>query len=216
MPRRDGPAATGASGAAARGRPDDPVGGTGRATRVGTSARCSGSAATLGRRWRIGLGVAGVGGRLRRLDPGVGSVATRATRSSRRRRPRSGRWRTCGPTARCRPTSWASVQRIPIGYAISVAIGDRARHRHRHVRLGRGVPRAADRVPPLHPGHRAHCRCSCCGSGIGESPKIWLIVVGTVFFNILMVADVARAVPRELLNAVVHAGRRPAARSCAG
>jgi NitT/TauT family transport system permease protein len=37
--------------------------------------------------------------------------------------------------------------------------------------------------------------------GIGESPKIALIALGTVFFNILMVADVARAVPRELLEA---------------
>ena len=45
--------------------------------------------------------------------------------------------------------------------------------------------------------------------GIGESPKITLIVVGTVFFNILMVADVARLVPRELLNAVGDARRRP-------
>ena len=42
--------------------------------------------------------------------------------------------------------------------------------------------------------------------GIGESPKITLIVVGTVFFNILMVADVARAVPRELLNASATLG----------
>ena len=31
--------------------------------------------------------------------------------------------------------------------------------------------------------------------GIDEAPKITLIVVGTVFYNILMVADVARAVP---------------------
>jgi NitT/TauT family transport system permease protein len=37
--------------------------------------------------------------------------------------------------------------------------------------------------------------------GIGESPKITLIVVGTVFYNILMIADVARSVPRELINA---------------
>ncbi len=37
--------------------------------------------------------------------------------------------------------------------------------------------------------------------GIGETPKIWLIVVGTVFYNILMIADVARSVPRELINA---------------
>jgi NitT/TauT family transport system permease protein len=45
--------------------------------------------------------------------------------------------------------------------------------------------------------------------GIGESPKITLIVVGTVFFNILMVADVARNVPRELLEAsyTLGAGR---------
>jgi NitT/TauT family transport system permease protein len=37
--------------------------------------------------------------------------------------------------------------------------------------------------------------------GIGESPKVTLIVVGTVFYNILMIADVARSVPRELINA---------------
>ena len=32
----------------------------------------------------------------------------------------------------------------------------RARHRDRHLRVGRGVLRAADRVPALHPGQRAH------------------------------------------------------------
>jgi len=42
--------------------------------------------------------------------------------------------------------------------------------------------------------------------GIGESPKVWLIVVGTVFFNILMIADAARAVPRELINAAYTLG----------
>jgi NitT/TauT family transport system permease protein len=36
--------------------------------------------------------------------------------------------------------------------------------------------------------------------GIDAAPKIALIVAGTVFYNILMVADVARAVPRELIN----------------
>jgi NitT/TauT family transport system permease protein len=36
--------------------------------------------------------------------------------------------------------------------------------------------------------------------GIDSAPKIALIVAGTVFYNILMVADVARAVPRELVN----------------
>jgi NitT/TauT family transport system permease protein len=37
--------------------------------------------------------------------------------------------------------------------------------------------------------------------GIDESPKVALIIAGTVFFNILMVADVARNVPRELITA---------------
>jgi NitT/TauT family transport system permease protein len=42
--------------------------------------------------------------------------------------------------------------------------------------------------------------------GIGESPKITLIVVGTVFFNILMVFDVVRNVPRELVAAASTLG----------
>jgi NitT/TauT family transport system permease protein len=45
--------------------------------------------------------------------------------------------------------------------------------------------------------------------GIDEAPKITLIVVGTVFFNILMIADVARNVPKELIEAsyTLGAGR---------
>ena len=35
--------------------------------------------------------------------------------------------------------------------------------------------------------------------GIDEPPKIALIIAGTVFYNILMIADVARGVPRELI-----------------
>jgi NitT/TauT family transport system permease protein len=44
--------------------------------------------------------------------------------------------------------------------------------------------------------------------GIDEAPKITLIVLGTVFFNILMVADVARGVPRELIEAAYTLGAR--------
>jgi NitT/TauT family transport system permease protein len=45
--------------------------------------------------------------------------------------------------------------------------------------------------------------------GIDETPKVALIIAGTVFFNILMVADVARSVPRELITAsyTLGAGR---------
>ena len=44
--------------------------------------------------------------------------------------------------------------------------------------------------------------------GIDESPKITLVVLGTVFYNILMVADVARNVPRELIEASYTLGAR--------
>jgi NitT/TauT family transport system permease protein len=42
--------------------------------------------------------------------------------------------------------------------------------------------------------------------GIGEAPKVTLIVLGTVFFNVLMVFDVARSVPRELIDAASTLG----------
>ncbi len=42
--------------------------------------------------------------------------------------------------------------------------------------------------------------------GIEEAPKIALIVVGTVFYNLLMVADVARAVPNELVKSAYTLG----------
>src|SRR3954468_9084231 len=42
--------------------------------------------------------------------------------------------------------------------------------------------------------------------GIDEAPKVALILVGTVFYNALMVADVARAVPSPLINAAYTLG----------
>jgi NitT/TauT family transport system permease protein len=35
--------------------------------------------------------------------------------------------------------------------------------------------------------------------GIDEGPKVALVIAGTVFFNIVMIADVARLVPREMI-----------------
>ena len=52
-------------------------------------------------------------------------------------------------------------------------------------------------------------RCSCSGSASTRPPKVALIIVGTVFYNILMIADVARGVPRELIAHLVHARRGP-------
>lgn len=44
--------------------------------------------------------------------------------------------------------------------------------------------------------------------GIGESAKITLLFIGTVFFNTVMSADVAAQVPKELINASYTLGAR--------
>jgi NitT/TauT family transport system permease protein len=104
---------------------------------------------------------------------------------------------------------WASVQRVAIGYSISIAIG---------TVLGVAIGSFASFEAFLEPqiGFLRYIPATALTPlfllwlGIDESPKIWLIVAGTVFYNILMVADVARNVPRELLNAsyTLGAGRR--------
>jgi NitT/TauT family transport system permease protein len=103
----------------------------------------------------------------------------------------------------------ASLQRVAIGYSISIVIG---------VVLGIGIGSFASFEAFLEPqiGFLRYIPATALTPlfllwlGIDESPKIWLIVAGTVFYNILMVADVARNVPRELLNAsyTLGAGRR--------
>ena len=99
----------------------------------------------------------------------------------------------------------ASLRRIGIGYSISMVIGVvlgvliasfRSIEGFSEAQIGllRYIPAGA--LTPLF----------LIWMGIEETPKIALIVVGTVFFNILMVADVARAVPQELVNAASTLG----------
>lgn len=99
----------------------------------------------------------------------------------------------------------ASLRRIGIGYAISIALG---------VVFGLLIGTFVA-VESFFEPQFGFLRYIPAGAltpllllwlGIGESPKITLIVVGTVFFNILMVADVVRLVPRELLNASATLG----------
>jgi NitT/TauT family transport system permease protein len=102
----------------------------------------------------------------------------------------------------------ASLRRIGIGYSISVALGVAV-----GIPLGTFPSTRAFLEPQF--GFLRYIPATALTPvfllwlGIDESPKIWLIVVGTVFFNILMIADVARAVPRELINAsyTLGAGR---------
>ncbi len=99
----------------------------------------------------------------------------------------------------------ASVRRIAIGYSISMLLG---------VAIGVVVAgfRSAESFLEPQMGLLRYIPASALTPlflvwlGIDESPKITLIVVGTVFFNILMVADVARAVPQEEVDAAYTLG----------
>ena len=99
----------------------------------------------------------------------------------------------------------ASLTRVGIGYGISLGIGIVL-----GVLIGTFVSAESFFEPQI--GFLRYIPASALTPllllwlGIGESPKITLIVVGTVFYNILMVADVVRAAPRELLDASATLG----------
>ena len=104
---------------------------------------------------------------------------------------------------------WASFQRVLIGYGISVAIGIVI-----GILIGSFASAESFLEPPIaflrYIPATALIPLFLLWLGLDESPKIWLIVVGTVFYNILMTADVARSVPRQMLQAsyTLGAGRR--------
>lgn len=103
----------------------------------------------------------------------------------------------------------ASLRRVVIGYSISVTIG---------VVLGLliGSFRSAEAYFEPQIGFLRYIPATALlplflfWLGIDETPKVALIVAGTVFYNVLMVADVVRNVPRELIFAsyTLGAGRR--------
>lgn len=95
---------------------------------------------------------------------------------------------------------WASSRRILFGYSISMGIGvvlGVAIGSLRSVEAAMGAPIGFLRYIPA----TALTPLLMMWLGIDEAPKITLIVIGTVFFNTLMIADVARGVPRELIEA---------------
>jgi NitT/TauT family transport system permease protein len=99
----------------------------------------------------------------------------------------------------------ASGERILYGYGISIAIGvvvGVAIGAFPGVEGGLEAPIGFVRYIPAS----ALTPLMLLWLGVDEAPKITLIVVGTVFFNILMVADVARGVPRELVHAAATLG----------
>ena len=105
------------------------------------------------------------------------------------------------------PDFLASTQRVAIGYSISLAIG---------IVLGLLIGSYASVNAFFEPqiGFLRYIPATALTPllliwlGIDEAPKITLVVVGTVFYNILMVADVARSVPSELINASYTLGAK--------
>jgi NitT/TauT family transport system permease protein len=93
----------------------------------------------------------------------------------------------------------ASVRRILLGFGLGVAIS---------VPLGfaMGTFRAAQAAFEPIVGLLRYLPASAfiplliIWLGLGEPPKVTLLVIGVVFFNTLMTADAVRLVPRELLD----------------
>jgi NitT/TauT family transport system permease protein len=105
------------------------------------------------------------------------------------------------------PDLAASTQRVGIGYSVSIVIG---------VLLGVLIGSFATFEAYFEPqiGFLRYIPATALTPlfliwlGIDEAPKVALIIVGTVFFNTLMVADVARSVPIELVKASYTLGAR--------
>lgn len=159
---------------------------------------------TLDGRWRVGLAVAGVVAVF-----AVWQAAASGMKNGGALLPTpAATWSALGglwTDGVFRGDLLASTQRIAIGYGLSVLFGTvfgvligtfRSVEAFFEAQIGflRYIPASA--LTPVF----------LLWLGIGESPKVWLIVVGTVFFNILMIADVARSVPRELVHAAYTLG----------
>jgi NitT/TauT family transport system permease protein len=103
--------------------------------------------------------------------------------------------------------AWATVQRIAAGYGLAVAVS---------VPLGilMGTFNAANALLEPMSGLLRYLPAAAFTPlvliwlGIGEPPKIALIFIGTVFFNMLMTADAVRLVPTELLDVAYTLGAR--------
>lgn len=162
--------------------------------------------APLSMRWRVALGAAGLVGLV-----GVWVVAAQQTAGADTgvRVPTiAATWdalRELWTTGTLSADLSASGERMFYGYGISIAVGivvGVAVGAFPGVEGGLEAPIGFLRYIPAS----ALTPLMLLWLGVDEAPKIALIVAGTVFFNILMVADVARSVPRELVNAAATLG----------
>lgn len=196
---RTAEAGRGETGASADGRPRP-----GRRGRpLGTLSRIRGP---LSVRWRVVLGAAGLVGLI--VLWVAGAALTAGSESGIRVPTIGATWAALADlwtTGKLQADLAASGERMLYGYGISIVIGivvGVAIGAFPGVEGGLEAPIGFLRYIPAS----ALTPLMMLWLGVDEAPKIALIVAGTVFFNILMVADVARAVPRELINAAATLG----------
>jgi NitT/TauT family transport system permease protein len=103
--------------------------------------------------------------------------------------------------------TWATVQRVLYGFGLTIAVS---------VPLGIAMGSFSAVNALLEPlsgllrylPAAAFTPLLLIWLGIGESPKIALIFLGTVFFNMLMTADAVRLVPADLIDVAYTLGTR--------
>lgn len=104
--------------------------------------------------------------------------------------------------------TWASVRRVLLGFAIAIGIS---------VPLGFAMGTWRWSLAAFEPiigllrymPAAAFIPLLIIWFGLGEPPKLALLVLGVVFFNTLMTADVVKQVPRKLLEASMTLGATP-------
>lgn len=105
------------------------------------------------------------------------------------------------------PDTWASVRRVALGYGLAVAISIPLGVAMGAFKAGQAALEPAVGFLRYLPA-TAFIPLLIIWFGLDEKPKITLIVIGTVFFMTLMVADAVRLVPRDLLDVSATLGAR--------
>lgn len=101
--------------------------------------------------------------------------------------------------------AWASVRRVGIGFGIAVAISVPLGLAIGSFRSVSGLFEPAIGLVRYMPAS-AFIPLLLIWLGLGEQPKIALIVIGVVFFNTLMVANVVWQVPTDLIRVAFTLG----------
>lgn len=105
------------------------------------------------------------------------------------------------------PDAWASIRRVALGFGLAVLLSLPLGFAMGAFRAGQAALEPVVGLLRYMPA-TAFIPLLLIWFGLGETPKIALLVIGTVFFMTLMVADAVRLVPRDLLDVSATLGAR--------